>query len=179
MKALLIGMFMGAVMVGSLASQTKSASPGNQKAAQWSTTIVINDDGMGAITQYCKEQHHCAQAVDWHDATTAFAAGFALDRSCKGLTLIGNSSGQPSYPYWLISFHLGPDKTAAEWIKHQAEALAAGQPLYVHYDPLGQFNWSLSRSTGMGTDMEHSDASPRDAAHNICTIIKGEGGTVR
>jgi hypothetical protein len=141
---------------------------------------------MGSITFLCKESKDCVQESDWNVAATAFAAGFALDHSCKGLTLMRNSRGRPSYPYWFINFHLGPDKTATEWVGHQLNAFAAGKPIYIHYDPLGQFDWDLSRSLGgdnsknmLSNDMEDSDASPKEAAHKVCTIIKGEGGTLR
>jgi hypothetical protein len=87
MKALPIGIAVGAVMVGCLMGQTKPVPHGDQ--TQWSTTIVVDDAGFGLPSPGW-------QGVE-QQAAADFVKAFQGDRSCNGLTL------------WVYSRHQDPE----------------------------------------------------------------------
>jgi len=183
MKALPIAIIVGAVMVGTLASQTKSASLGSQKTPQWSTTILLNDDGLG----FYKDKKLLSPRLDDHrEAATKFATAFALDRSCKGLTLLLDSRAgfpPPHGQYWLVGFHLGSTKET--WQESNDRAIDSfnkhGPQPYVHSDN-PWFNWSIEHYSSPdtlgandGSLAEDSDMSPESAAHRVCMFVKSGG----
>lgn len=187
-RALLIGIVLGAVMVGTLASQTKSASPGDQNGAQWSATILLNDDFVGLYKdkKFSELPSDDREKLnDYREAGTKFATAFALDRACKGLTLLLDSKTGWPYPggqYWWIDFRLGPKETLKESTTRVLQSLAAHRPeslAYIHSDN-PWFNWAISQYSSPGTVGganlgEDSDISLETAAHKICTFVKSGG----
>lgn len=183
MKALLTGIVAGAVMVGTLVSQTKPASTGNQKAAEWSTKVVLNDDWLGIYSDTDLSPDTRARLTDHLEAATKFATAFALDRSCMGLTLLLDSrtgGPLPSGRYWWVDFRLGPTKeTSLETTTRELQGLAAHGPNqpYVHIDH-PWFNWSIEHhpsGANEGYLGEDSDMSSESAAHSVCIFVKSGG----
>jgi len=186
-RGILIGIIVGAVMVGTLVSQTKSASRGNQKAAEWSTKVVLNDDWLGIYSDTTDLSPDTrARLTDHLEAATKFATAFALDRSCMGLTLLLDSrtgGPLPSGRYWWVDFRLGPTKeTSLETTTRELQGLAAHGPNqpYVHIDN-PWFNWSIEHhpsGANEGYLGEDSDMSSESAAHSVCMFVKSGGAVL-
>ena len=179
-------------MVGTLCSQTKSTSGPTQLAAQWSSTILLNDDWFGLF----KDKKFSdlapdtrARITDHREAATKLATAFALDRTCEGLTLLLDSrtgSPLPRGRYWSLSFSLGPAKeTMLETTDREIKSINEhGSIPYVHSDN-PWFNWSIEHYASPGGTLgaddgslaEDSDMSPDTAAHRVCMFVKS-GGSV-
>ena len=87
-----------------------------------------------------------------------FATAFALDRTCKGVTLL--RFGYPDFdyphgPYWALDTFKGSPLSEREVC------------------------WSIAQGHGSGAGMTaNCETSAAEAAHNVCFIANNEGGNV-